>query len=102
VKPLLVRLEGHLTRNALVAALPREVPAGSTMIVDTTAMTSYDSNARTEFVDWNSRNKKTLSRVAVVTNKPLWRVIVAAMAVASGQNLKAFTNQAEAERWADA
>jgi hypothetical protein len=37
--------------------------------------------------------------VAVLTDKPLWRMVVAAMAVASGQKMKAFTALDKARSW---
>jgi hypothetical protein len=54
------------------------------------------------FVSWNSGYRPRIRRVAVLTEKPLWHMVVAAMAVASGQKMKAFTTLDKANTWLDA
>ncbi len=48
---------------------------------------------------WNARFRPRINRVAVITEKILWHMVVAAMAVASGQTMKAFDSVDAAEAW---
>jgi hypothetical protein len=98
-------LTGHLTRDALEQALD-----GATqrlgqdfhqvaLIVDCRTMTGYDGDARALFVDWNARSRSRTARLAVLTEKVLWHMVVGAMAVASGQRMKAFDSLEAADEW---
>jgi hypothetical protein len=100
-----VTLTGHLTRDALEEALD-----GATrrlgqdfhqvaLIVDCRTMTGYDADARALFASWNARFRSRINRVAVITEKVLWHMVVAAMAVASGQRMKAFDSMEAADAW---
>jgi hypothetical protein len=100
-----VTLTGHLTRAALEQALD-----GATqrlgqdfhqvaLIVDCRTMTGYDADARALFMDWNARFRSRICRAAVITDKMLWHMVVAAMAVASGQRMKAFDKVEAADEW---
>ena len=99
-----VELDGHLTLASLGAALHeaesrlrRDEPV--MLIVDCRTMSGYDGDARTEFVRWNARHRKRIRAVAVITEKTLWHLVVSAMALASGQKMKAFNDLADAKRW---
>ncbi len=102
---LRVTLTGHLTRRALEQALQgatERLGEGShpvALIVDCRTMTDYDADARALFVSWNARFRPRINRVAVITEKILWHMVVAAMAVASGQTMKAFDSVDAAETW---
>ncbi len=100
-----VTLTGHLTREVLAQALD-----GATgrlgdgfhqvaLIVDCRSMTGYDADARALFVSWNARFRSRIDRVAVITEKVLWHMVVAAMAIASSQRMKAFDRVEKAEAW---
>ena len=98
--PDVVVLEGHLTQPSLEAALSALRPRhGSTLIVDCTTMTGYDPDARAFFVDWHRRQRDYIGAVAIVTDKMLWHMIVGAMALASGQRMRAFATLDEARAW---
>lgn len=102
-----ITLDGHLTRAALersfasIAADLATLPEGRSfdLVVDALAMTGYDADARSRFVEWNASNKKRIRRVAVVTEKALWHMVIAAMSVASGQKMRGLATQALAREW---
>lgn len=106
MEPLQITLKGHLTNSQLMQAfdtveaeLERStVPCG--LIVDCSRMTSYDMAARSTFVEWNKKWRGKISRVAIVTDKWLWHMVINVMAKAAGQSMKPFTNLEQAREWA--
>ena len=62
-------------------------------------MDDYSPGARQLFIDWNRAHRRDIDAVAIVTDRPLWHVVVAAMALASTQHMKAFYNPADALSW---
>jgi hypothetical protein len=99
-----VTFVGHLSRDVLDAELgsaKRNIGAGAGMVVDCLAMSDYDAEARDHFVKWHREHRDRLRGVAVVTEKRLWHMIVSAMALASGQRMKAFDTVDEARAWLD-
>jgi hypothetical protein len=100
-----VTLTGHLTREALEQALTAATERLGqdfhrvALIVDCRTMTSYDPDARALFMSWNARFRSCIDRVAVLTDNILWHMVVGAMAVASGQRMKAFDGLDAAEAW---
>lgn len=103
---LTVTLRGHLTADALRAELTRVEPTMKAerngIIVDARQMTGYDDAARDLFVDWNTRNRGRIARVAIVTDKLLWRMVISAMGLASKQEMKSFAAYSDALVWASA
>lgn len=99
-----VSLQGHLTEDALRSLLARIEPAllaePCGLVIDSTQMTGYDDAARSLFVKWNAHNRSRIARVAIVTDKVLWRVVISAMGLASRQEMRPFTSLVEAQRWA--
>ena len=95
----MVRLRGHLTEIALEEALATVPPEATALLVDALGMTGYDGKARDTFVAWNARVRDRIGRVAIVTDKPLWRMVITAMGVASRQRMKAFEGEAPARAW---
>jgi hypothetical protein len=102
---VVIELDGYLSDRALRSALSvasEQIAAADDqrhLLVDCSTMTGYDASAREMFVDWNSRHKTKVKGVAVVTQKTLWHVVVSAMALASGQRMKAFDSRREALLW---
>ena len=102
-----ISLVGHLTSAALersfesIAAEVATLPEGRSfdLVVDALAMTGYDADARSRFVEWNASNKERIRRVAIVTDKVLWHMVIAAMSVASGQKMRGLATQALAREW---
>ena len=96
-------LEGHLTEDVLQEALTHtehRIGSGSRgLIVECSMMTSYTPEARALFVKWNREHKGALTHVAVVTIKPMWRLVVSAMSLASTQEMRAFNRLADARSW---
>ena len=99
---IIVRLQGHLTEPELRSALAsatKDAPERFPVLVDCVEMTSYELEARHAFVEWNREHKGRVAQVAVVTDKSLWKMVVSAMAIASGQSMRAFGARADAEAW---
>lgn len=100
----LLTLRGHLTRGDLQASLQpvaRNLLARrAALVVDARLMTSYDDDARALFVDWNTQHRDHIVRVAVVTERTLWRMVISAMALASQQDMRSFADLPAAQQWA--
>ena len=103
--PVQVDLVGHLTRHVLAVALDRATSSIAqasqpvVLLVDCRQMTGYDADARALFVSWNSSHRARIRRVAILTTNPVWHMVIAAMAVASGQKMKAFNGPDAAVAW---
>jgi len=95
----IVKLEGVLSAARLAQALGAVDMTSDRMLVDVLEMTDYQPEARELFVDWHKRHRSELSKVAIVTSNGFWRVVVSAMALASGQHMKAFEAPRDAEAW---
>lgn len=101
-------LAGQLTRAKLdagffeVARAIAAAPGGFALVVDCRSMTGYDGEARERFVEWNRDNRARLAAVAVLTDKRLWHMIVGTMSLASGQRMRAFASETDANAWLDA
>jgi len=94
---VVIVLEGHLTEESLEtelgkadAALKTHVGDKLWLIVDALPMTGYDAQARALFVTWNRDRRPRLHGVAIITKRTLWRVVVAAMSLATGQHMRTF------------
>jgi hypothetical protein len=87
-----MRVDGDLSKTS--------TPVG--LLVDCSQMNGYDADARTFFVQWSRTARARLRRMAVVTDRPLWHMVVAGMAFASGQAMRAFGTRASALSWLDA
>jgi hypothetical protein len=104
-QPVQIILIGHLTRDVLAGALDRATSSIDhathpvVLVVDCRQMTGYDGDARSLFVTWNKRYRPMIRRVAVITDKQLWHMVVTAMAVASGQLIRAFRSPELAGPW---
>ncbi|HSQ66738.1 MAG TPA: STAS/SEC14 domain-containing protein [Polyangiaceae bacterium] len=94
-----VQLRGNLTALVLESALSAVDSSATAVLVDALEMTDYDAEARTAFVAWNERTRDRIQRVAVVTEKPLWRMVISAMGVASRQKMRAFASTSDARDW---
>jgi hypothetical protein len=98
-------LVGHLTVAALDAAfapLEARLRGGNErygLVVDARRMTGYDEAARSRFVEWNHNNRHRMYRVAILTDKLAWKMVIATMALASKQQMKAFSSMSEAFAW---
>jgi hypothetical protein len=94
-------LEGHLTQASLLRALNAAVPDDTRLrlLINCLPMTSYDLDARHTFVEWNKAHRPRVAGVAVVTTKAAWQMVVAVMAMASGQQMRAFASVDEAAAW---
>jgi hypothetical protein len=97
-------LEGHLTdevlENALAQATERLATGPRPLVVDCQTMSTYTREARNLFVKWNQDHKANITRVAIITRKPMWKIVISAMALASTQEMRAFPDLRSAQRWA--
>lgn len=102
-----VKLRGQLDVKQLqeqLAPVERRIGEGNppkALIVDCLDMTGYEGTARRYFVEWNATHRDSLNRLAVVLSNPLWKMVVSAMSLASGQVMKAFSSPSEARAWAE-
>ena len=95
-----VTFVGHLERAWLKDTLEGlEVRTGMGLLVDCSQMTSYEREARTFFVDWHRKNREVIAAVAIVTDNMLYRMIISAMSMASGQTMRAFDDVSSAQHW---
>jgi hypothetical protein len=104
-----VVLRGHLTKDLLDRELGVVKRTGEMcLLVDCLEMTSYDTDARTYFVEWHRKMRRAsrsptgeerIERTAIVLRNPLWRIVVAAMRLAANMPMTAFETLDEAERW---
>lgn len=94
-------LEGQLTQASLLRALNAAVPDAPRLglLINCLPMTGYDLDARHTFVEWNRAHQPRILGVAIVTNRPAWHMVIAVMALASGQQMRAFSSLEEAQRW---
>lgn len=104
MQTLQVILEGKLTVDSLRSKLEpvsAQLAAGSqaAMIVDVRGMQGYTTDARTFFVDWNRSHKRQLRCVAIVTDNVVWRMVIRAMSLASGQQMRPFSDHGAAATW---
>jgi hypothetical protein len=102
---VVVNLEGHLTEETLSRALrvaedDVERLGRASLVIDATQMTGYATAAREYFVAWHRRYRDRLGRVAVVTNKPLWHMVIRAMSFAASVSMQPFSARLEALEWA--
>lgn len=100
-----VTLQGNLSKLMLAKALDAADATLSAsqerlpLLVDCSSMTGYDTEARDYFVSWNKVARTRVRRLAVVTQRTMWHLVVSGMALASGQAMKAFDDRASALRW---
>ncbi|MBI5494909.1 MAG: STAS/SEC14 domain-containing protein [Deltaproteobacteria bacterium] len=100
-----ITLEGNLSAGSLSDALKPlgarlEEPAAKVSVVfDVRTMTGYDVDARHAFVDWHRRHKDRVRAVAIVTDNSMWHVVISAMSLASGQQMKPFSDPSAAQEW---
>lgn len=98
-------LEGHLTATMLAAALLAaeqrvdRLTGPIDVVFDCLRMTGYDMEAREAFVDWHRRMGTRLGRIAIITERRLWHLIISGMGLASQQHMKAFHTFADALPW---
>lgn len=61
-------------------------------------MTDYEREARDAFVEWG-RSRTRMKRVAIVVKKPVWRMVISAMSIASSRDMRAFDTIEAATKW---
>ncbi len=100
IAPVVV-LRGRLTPFGLLDALSELSLEGDlgALIFDCREMTDYEPEARELFVRWHRTHRGRIGAVAIVTDRPLWHLVISAMALASGQTMKAFSDLEDARRW---
>lgn len=99
---LTIKLEGHLTETSLRAAFRgAESPALGRygMLVNCFELQSYELASREAFVEWHKRERARIAGVAILTTRAVWHMVIGAMAVASGQAMRAFDKEREARAW---
>ncbi len=69
------------------------------VVLDCRTMVSYTAEGRKAFVDWLLQHRDELYRVAIVTEKTVWHMVVSTMALAARIPMKAFSTLDEALDW---
>jgi len=99
-----IQLHGYLSFDTIDAVLGDVEPhltRGCVLLVDCLGMTGYDADARAAFVSWHRGHRELIRRTAILTDKPLWHMIVSAMSLASGTPMRAFDERRAALAWLD-
>jgi len=102
---LQITLTGHLTKEQLEQAfdsIENDLESSISprkLIVDCSTMTSYDMAARSTFVEWNKKWRRSIDRVAIVTENTLFHMVIRIMAKVTSQQMKYFTNLDSAVEW---
>ncbi len=94
-----LHLRGHLAESIASDAFSSIDPSATALLVNALEMTSYEAAARDAFVKWSAGARDRMARVAVVTEKTSWWMVVSAMGLASGQQMKAFSTIDAARAW---
>lgn len=96
-------IRGHLDARSLADELARVEttlpPRDGRLLLDCREMTGYEVEARHAFVEWNARVRGRLVRVAILTDQPLWWMVIAAMSVAARLPMKGFADEQGARSW---
>lgn len=100
-EPKMVKLTGHLTPDSLREALaPVRSPSGECcVIIDALGMSGYELSAREVFIEWNKATRNVVRRVAIVTDNALWQTVIAAIGLASRQQIRSFKTMEAAFSW---
>jgi MFS superfamily sulfate permease-like transporter len=102
---VVIKFDGHLTlafceqELAGVTTRLQADAANTELLFDCRTMTGYDAEARTRFVEWHKQHRERLGRVAIVTDNPLWHVVISAMSLAARHQMQSFTTRVAAETW---
>lgn len=103
--PLEVVIEGHLTSaqfHAYMGAVREQMDTHKgnvCILVDCRRMTGYDREARQAFIDWHKASLGHIHFTAIVTENPLWNLVVSTMGLASGAHMKSFSSKQAAMNW---
>jgi hypothetical protein len=92
----------HLTGETLARAIGSigdDLGTARTIIFDALGMKDYTPEARNTFIDI-VRDLAPGTRVAVVTDRPMWRIVISAMALAAAREIRVFTARRAAEAYA--
>lgn len=100
VRRVTLPLSGHLSRESLDAAIGQIEDQLSMfdpchLVVDALEMTGYTGEARQRFVDFAREHGDALGRISILTTKPLWRVVISAMSLASGKTMRPYASHEE-------
>ena len=70
------------------------------LVVDALQMSGYDAAAREQFVLWHHARRSRISRVAVLTRRSLWHMVIRAMSFAANVPMQPFQDLDVATAWA--
>jgi hypothetical protein len=90
----------ELTEDALHAVLQSApgVTSTHTVLVDASEMRSYTSEARSRFIAF-ARGLPRHTRLGVITGNTMWRMVIAAMALAASREIRVFSDRVTARSW---
>ena len=99
-----VKFTGQLTDEAVREALDpraRDLRGAGILVVDCTEMNGYTPEARRAFVAWHKLHANRIHQTLIVTDRPLWRMVISAMSMASKSEMHAFATVEELDEWLD-
>lgn len=101
---LTIAIEGQLTvagfRDQLDHAVERMRRGGElALLFDILRMSAYEPEVRDEYLRWHKRHGAGIRRVAVVTDRAMWRLVIATLGMASGGSTRAFDQVDPARAW---
>ncbi len=104
---LTIPISGHLSLDSLkktlepvTARLANATPGSHSLMFDLLELSTYDTEVRSHYVSWHNFHREKIHRVAVLTDKALLRVVIAAVGLAARGNVKTFQDRGEAAAWA--
>lgn len=100
---IIMELENHVDGEVMGAAL-RDIKrsfAGKRhgIIVDTLDMRTYDIDAQRVFIAWVNENSDQIVKVAVVSDKSVWHMVISTMVPLIDVPLKIFYEMDDAKTW---
>lgn len=96
-----LHLQGRVDAFEMAKQLGGAVRPGSgqLLLVDWADLQDLDPEGRQLFIDWNVAHRDDVDAVAVITDNPIWHLVVSTMALASHQKMRAFARRTEALEW---
>jgi hypothetical protein len=105
VRVFTVEIVGYLTAETFGDELER-VSAGLhgdsvALLFDILRMTGYEPPVRDLYIGWHAKHKAEIAKVAVVTDRSIWRMVVSAVGLAVRAQVKTFTRVRDAKSWCE-
>jgi hypothetical protein len=98
---VVLRMPNALTLEALEQILAEaRVEDATTVVVDASEMRNYTPDARSRFIQF-ARALPPRTRLGVVTDNTMWRMVISAMALAASREIRVFPDRVAARVWTE-